>query len=82
MCLIFMNIMNLELVFRNVIPRCLAKMQHVTDAPAVFIFIYTRLNGVTYQNTIKFFIQCVFITLTYTLPAVLYIELHPLSKVQ
>jgi len=82
MFFICMNVMNLEHVFRNVIPRRLAEMQHITDVPAVFIFICTRLNGVTSQNTIMFFIQHVLITVTYTLPVVHYVEPYPLRKVQ
>jgi len=62
-----MKVMNLEHVFRNVIPRRLAEMQHITDVPAVFIFICTRLNGVTAQDKIMFFIQDVLITVTCTL---------------
>jgi hypothetical protein len=43
------------------------------NVPVVFIFIYTRLNGVISQNIIMFFIQFMFITGTYTLPVVPYL---------
>jgi len=61
--------------FRTCLPKCDSALSggNAThyDVPAVFIFIYTRLNGVTSQNTIVFFLQYLFITVTYTLPVVI-----------